>query len=161
MRAAPGQNQDWRSFRHLETFGGGGHLDGGLAPKFRPRDGGIGFAAELSDESERSRAYYSWQELPQGQFLRHYLTNGLTAISWWDRCQGDERGGCNSTILLEGEHTSEEMLEALERHFPRVLDNLNGKGIELVEVFIGPAECDRKQDDGSCAGHEEVPGGGA
>jgi hypothetical protein len=27
--------------------------------------------------------------------------------------------------------------------------------------FIGPAECDRKKDDGSCAGHEEVPEVGA
>jgi hypothetical protein len=31
------------------------------------------------------------------------------------------------------------MFEALERHFPQVLNNLKGKGIELVEVFIGSA----------------------
>jgi hypothetical protein len=73
-------------------------------------------------------------ECPQGQFLRHVLPNGFTAIQWWDRCQGDGRGACNSTVLLEGTHTTPEMLEALYAHFPHVAENLKRAGVQLVEV---------------------------
>jgi len=78
--------------------------------------------------------YVRADEYPQGQFLRHELDNGFTVLQWWDRCQGDSRGACNSTILLEGKHTTEELLAALAEHFPHVLENLKRAGVELVEV---------------------------
>lgn len=78
-------------------------------------------------------AHFNAEEFPQGQFLRH-RHDGFTLIQWWDRNQGDTRSACNSTILLEGEHTTEEMLAALAKHFPHVLANLNRAGVELVEV---------------------------
>jgi len=120
------------------------HLDATLAPVFRPdfnavrpHERVIGFVGEVLNKDERHRAHNRWQELPQGKFLRHALDNGFTAISWWDRCQGDERGACNSTLLLEGEHTSSEMLEALERYFPHVLTNLHALTYELVDSLAG------------------------
>lgn len=75
-------------------------------------------------------------ECPQGQFLRS-RHGRWTLIQWWDRCQGDAQPGSNSTILLEGERTTKELLAALHEHFPEVLANLNRHGIELVEVFLG------------------------
>jgi hypothetical protein len=87
-----------------------------------------------STAEERQLIGYDSGELPQGQFLRHDLDTGFTAIQWWDRCQGDDRGACNSTILLEGKHASAEMLAALADHFPHVLENLRKAGVELVEV---------------------------
>ncbi len=83
---------------------------------------------------QRQRITYDSTEFPQGQFLLHYLDTGYTAIQWWDRCQGDTRGACNSTVLLEGRHTAHEMLAALVKHLPHVLDNLTKAGIALVEV---------------------------
>lgn len=77
---------------------------------------------------------YNASECPQGQFLRHTF-HGYTLLQWWDRCQGDKRGACNSTVLLEGEHSTEEMLAALKEHFPHVLANLEKAGVQLVEVF--------------------------
>lgn len=71
-----------------------------------------------------------------GQSLLHHLDTGFTAIQWWDRCQGDTRGACNSTVLLEGKHTAEEMLAALREHFPHVLANLEKAGVKLVEVKL-------------------------
>jgi hypothetical protein len=111
---------------------GNSHLDSGLAPQ-QTRDLGIVFHAQGAAAEEAIRR--SGQECPQGQFLRHVLPSGYTAIAWWDRTQGDTRGACNSTILLEGEHTSEVMLAALAEHFPSVLANLKRAGVELVEVF--------------------------
>jgi hypothetical protein len=131
----------WQRVRYpasqrIELFGDGHHIDGNLAPRlYHPRYGsGICWGAQ--GPIQRLPISYQSEECPEGQFLRHLLPNGFSAAQWWDRCQGDTRGACNSTILLEGEHTSEEMLAALELHFPRVLDNLNGKGVELVEVFL-------------------------
>jgi len=97
-------------------------LDSKFAPQ-RDRGGPITFGERWLDEC------------PQGQFLRHQLL-GYTLIQWWDRCQGDKRGACNSTVLLEGEHTTEEMLAALALHFQHVLENLKRAGVELVEVFV-------------------------
>lgn len=110
------------------------HLDGTLAPR-RLRGGGVGWGAMDSAEPyEPRRRTWRSAECPQGEFLRHELDAGFTAIQWWDRCQGDTRGACNSTLLLEGRHTSEEMLAALAEHFPHVLANLKKLGVELVEV---------------------------
>jgi hypothetical protein len=105
-------------------------LDGCFAPRLT-RDGKVVYGLPYHGKS-------SWElnesnECPQGQFSRH-AHRGYTLIQWWDRCQGDGRGACNSTILLEGDHTTEEMLTALVEHFPHVLANLKRHGVELVEV---------------------------
>jgi hypothetical protein len=123
----------------LEYYGDRRHLDSTLAPrrmaaKYGRRGGEIVWTGSVRTREEGVRIGYDSEECPQGQFLRHYLDTGFTAISWWDRCQGDKRGACNSTVLLEGEHTSEEMLAALATHFPHVLENLKRAGVELVEV---------------------------
>ncbi len=114
------------------------HLDGSLAPKRYEKlhEPGISCYAKRPDK----RHFYNGEECPQGQFLRHvldYEDGRYTAISWWDRCQGDTRGACNSTLLLEGAHTSEEMLAALAEHFPHVVNNLWRAGVNLVEVQLG------------------------
>ena len=117
------------------------HLDSTLAPRLmKPmygRPGGqlIWEGQGLTREA-RQHLHYSSEECPQGQFLRHELDNGFTAISWWDRNQGDQRGAINSTILLEGKHTSEEMITAGLLCFPHVFENLKKAGIELVELFL-------------------------
>lgn len=112
-------------------------LDGQWAPR-KGRSGKLCWQAQAPD-SEDDRAL-GWElrdssECPQGQFLLHQGVMGYTLIQWWDRCQGDKRGACNSTILLEGEHTTEELLAALTAHFPHVLANLEKAGVQLVEVF--------------------------
>ena len=55
-------------------------------------------------------------------------------MQWWDGNQGDTRSNCNSTILVKGEHTAEEMLAALHEHFPHVAQNLEKAGVKLVDV---------------------------
>lgn len=129
-----------RHYGGAEYYGGDEqikiHLDGTLAPRrMKPYYGGeITWQGKGKTREERDHILYNSEELPQGQFIRHVLDNGFTAIQWWDRQQGDSRGACNSTVLFEGEHTTEEMLAALKEHFPHVLANLNRAGIELVEV---------------------------
>ena len=131
------------------------HLDGALAPRTHQRTGKItcnwhmavtrrrrdarddrreggGAPAPISPAPLWGPAHSD--ECRQGMFLRHVLPNGFTAIQWWDRNQGDSRGACNSTVLLEGTHTTEEMLAALGQHFPHVLENLRKAGVELVEA---------------------------
>lgn len=104
-----------------------------FAPKLA-QDGSIIFGRhDDSKDWARYSKFRGSEECPQGHFLRHELL-GFTLIQWWDRCQGDERPNCNSTILLEGIHTSEEMLAALAEHFPHVLANLEKAGVKLVEV---------------------------
>ncbi len=88
------------------------------------------------NRNHRDQDRYNATECPQGQFLRHRFGK-WTLIQWWDRCQGDKRGACNSTLLLEGEHTTEGMIAALKEHFPHVLENLEKAGVELVEVHAG------------------------
>jgi len=109
-------------------------LDGAFAPK-RTRGGRIVWG-HIDYNAPSYREMRDAEECPQGQFLRHQLL-GYTLIQWWDRCQGDKRGACNSTVLLEGEHTTAEMLGALAIHFPHVLENLKRAGVELVEVSSG------------------------
>jgi len=112
------------------------HLDGTLAPRRLGArfGGGLWWQGKSATRRERDIWGMGSGEYRQGQFLRHELDNGFTAISWWDRTQGDKRGACNSTILLEGVHTTEEMLAALTKHFPHVLENLKRAGVELVEI---------------------------
>lgn len=110
-------------------------LDSCYAPRVGSGGSVCWLAAAPDREVDRSGFWrvYNAAECPQGQFMRHRYGR-WTLIQWWDRCQGDTRGACNSTVLLEGEHTTEEMLAALAQHFPHVLENLKRHGVELVEV---------------------------
>lgn len=109
------------------------HIDGSLAPKvFR---GAVTCLFLITDNVARRRAEHGAEECPEGQFLRHVLPSGFTAIAFWDRNQGDTRPGCNSNFLLFGEHTSEVMLTEFRKHFPHVVENLDNAGVALVEVF--------------------------
>lgn len=119
----------------LEWYGAGHHhIDGSLAPRRSKYGGRLCWHGQGADAKQGQRITYDSQEYSQGQFLLHHLDTGYTAISWWDRTQGDTRDACNSTVLLEGRHTSAEMLDALRTHFPHVLENLTKAGIELVDV---------------------------
>jgi hypothetical protein len=113
--------------RSIEYYDKGSrHLDGTLAPRRFRHTGEITWLGE--HEKDAYGIQSKTEECQQGQFLLHYLDNGFSAIQWWDRCQGDTRGACNSTVLLEGTHTSEEMLAALRKHFPHLLENLERGG---------------------------------
>jgi len=107
------------------------HLDGTLAPRRTLSKSPI-----VSCEAAGLLKHAS-EECPQGQFLRHDLSNGYTAIQWWDRVQGDGRYGCNSTLLARGEFTSREMLAMLSEHFGSRLARLDEAGVSLVEVTPG------------------------
>lgn len=119
-------------------------LDGTLAPRRMGRDrrrgperlqpGALCWMGQGRTPEERQGIDHDSAEYPQGQYLVHQLPNGFTAMAWWDRCQGDTRGGCSSTVLLEGTHDAAAMLEALAQHFPHVLTNLERHGVQLVEV---------------------------
>lgn len=124
------------------------HIDGTLAPRRIKRGtheicritgktwGDVVWQGMGATREHRDRIGYDSEECPQGEFLLHKLSTGFTVIQWWDRCQGDRRGACNSTVMLEGNHTSVEMVEALATHFPHVLANLTKAGVKLVEVQI-------------------------
>ncbi len=120
------RNENWRLSQAL---------DGSFAPKIT-RSGSIVFGETRNDPKAWDRR--SAEECPQGQFLRH-RHGSWSLLQWWDRCQGDERGACNSTVLLEGDRTTAELLEALRTHFPEVVANLAREGVELVEVFPSPS----------------------
>lgn len=124
---------DYQARQQIEHYGDGLHIDGTLAPR-RNREGGICWEGQGKTHDERGRIKSNSGECAQGQYLLHVLPNGFTVIQWWDRCQGDKRGACNSTILLEGTHAADEMVAALGRHFPHVLENLKKHGVELVNV---------------------------
>lgn len=118
-------------YRALECYGADRrHIDGTLAPR-RGRDGKIFWAGQL-----KGHRWPEGAECPQGQCLVHQLDNGFTYMQWWDRNQGDKRGACNSTVLLEGKHDFETMVRALRAHFPTVAANLDKAGIKLVEVKV-------------------------
>ena len=119
----------------IEYYGDRIHLDGTLAPR-TARDGSIVWAGNGASHDQKQSITYASDECPQGQFLRHELDTGFTAIQWWDRAQGDGRGACNSTVLLRGRHTSAEMLAALAEHFPSVLANLSAAGVALTEIDL-------------------------
>lgn len=110
-------------------------LDANYAPlRRRARDGGgLCWAAQGVTTEDRQRIRDRAEEYPQGQFLLH-RRDGFTLISWWDRQQGDERGACNSTFLLEGEHDAAAMVEQLGVHFPHVVRNLERGAVRLVEA---------------------------
>lgn len=112
------------------------HLDGTLAPRRFQRTGGLTWVGE-HPKDDYYRIQSKTDEYPQGQFLRHQLDNGFSAISWWDRCHGDTRGGCNSTVLLEGTHSSADLLVALRANFPHVLENLERGGPDIERLRQG------------------------
>lgn len=105
------------------------HLDGSYAPRTRLSDGAIVWDA-LGHGKDRWRLLNRSEERPQGEFLLH-RRDGFTLIAWWDRTQGDTRGACNSTFLLEGDHGVAGMLAGLAERFPHVLENLARAGVEL------------------------------
>jgi len=117
-------------------------LDSGYAPRrARPQtraarrfgDYGLCWIMQGDTADERRTLHYDSDECEQGHFLRHEVLDH-TLLQWWDRAQGDTRGACNSTIIVHGKNTSEEMLAALREHFPHVVANLTKAGIELREV---------------------------
>lgn len=122
------------SISKVTSYGDHIHIDGSLAP--RMKDGRVTWVGSGATPRDRELITSYSAELPQGQFMLHWLDNGFTAIQWWDRQQGDMRGACNSTVLLEGIHNVETMLAAARQHFPSVLENLKKAGIELVEVKL-------------------------
>lgn len=111
------------------------HIDGTLAPRRFEHTGELTFLAEHPVD-DRWRITSKTKECAQGEFFLHHLDNGFTAISWWDRNQGDKRGACNSTVLLEGEHDVPTMLRTLSQHFPHVVDNLTKAGVRLVDLTL-------------------------
>lgn len=108
------------------------HLDGSLAP--RRRHALVVWSGMGETREKTNRFHYDFEECEQGLFLLHHLDTGFTAVQWWDRTQGDTRPGCNSTVLLEGRHTAEEMLAALATYWPSVLANLTRANVQLTEV---------------------------
>ncbi len=118
-------------------FGRGATLDGQYAPR-RHESGRIVFMASYLEERARWLAEYKSSKCAEGEYLLHVHPEMQrpcwTMMSWWDTCQGDRRPGGNSTILLEGEHTAEEMIQALRDNFPLVLANLERSGVQLIPV---------------------------
>lgn len=110
------------------------HLDGTLAPRKHKHTHALCWQGQGKTSDDRERIGYDSEEYPQGQFLVHHLDSGFTAMQWWDRCQGDTRGACNSTLLAKGERTADQMLALLRLAFPHVVENLKHHDVELVEV---------------------------
>ena len=136
----PGGRSAWREVRGgpLDPMGDGSILDGGFAPRrARPGTitaadlagpGGICWAAQRP--ADRQRTYSQSGECPQGLYLLHRW-QGFTLLAWWDRTQGDARGACSTTLLVEGDLDASAMLAELAARFPAVLDNLRRAGVEL------------------------------
>jgi hypothetical protein len=126
-RIAPREDDE-----RLTRLPNGAHIDGGLAPRISRRDRKVIYVGAFTRE-ERHRVEYGADEAPQGYFLIHHA-HGYTYMSWWDRNQGDKRGACNSTFILEGEHNADTMCEKLEEFFPHVVENLRKAEISLRQV---------------------------
>lgn len=126
------------------------YLDGGLAPR-RLRDR---FYPRLPFPAPDDRIVYTLQggaaweqrygverasdECPQGEFLLHAVA-GCTIAAWWDRTQGDERGACNSCLIVEGDHEDSAMLALFPQLFPRQATRLAAAGVELRFLRWGVA----------------------
>lgn len=161
---APGGGRD---YDHRAQYFGPDRTccDGTLAPRIgarRHNKGDLVWMAQGKTRDERTRIDYDSAECPQGQFVLHYLDNGYTAISWWDRTQGDTRGACNSTVLLEGQHDAAAMLAALREHFPHVLANLEKAGVALVDITpYPPKPVEAAPPEESCKIRESLAAGDA
>jgi hypothetical protein len=125
--------RDRREARECPFYGRLVGLDGGLAPRWHKRTGAITFVYRGGKWD--NQVEYDTAELPQGQFLRHYIA-GVAILSWWDRTQGDIRSACNSSYLVLGGYTSSEMLEWFPLHFPLQAERLKTADIRLIEVFV-------------------------
>lgn len=124
-------------------------LDGGYAPR-RMHDGRP--LPPKADEArgdrlvyinmvppdERAALAYASDEFPQGRFLFH-RAYGCVLISWWDRTQGDTRGNCYSTFIVEGEHHVDDLLAWFPRFFPVQAGRLTEAGVSLVCVNRSPS----------------------
>ena len=128
-------------------------LDAGYAPRRHKRWGAICYTSQCGGFAEgRSRLFSDSEELPQGQFLRHWFeARDATMLTWWDRAQGDTRGNCNSCFIVKGEHSTADMLEAFPKLFPLQAKCIEDGGpvparwpnqmstpFQLVEVFVTP-----------------------
>lgn len=121
-----------------------GWLDGSLAPRrvragarppLEPLSGGVVYrrmgrnVATLRQSLERCS-----DEAPQGEFLLHAI-GGCTIAAWWDRTQGDERGACNSCLILENPPGSgwcaKDLLALFPRLFPVQAARLASAGVQL------------------------------
>lgn len=118
------------------------HIDGTLAPRVYRAGSRVGvgvcWTAQGDTREDRSRIQHASDEMPQGRYLHHVLDNGFSAVTWWDRCQGDTRGACNSVILLRGEHDAETVLVAGRESFPSVFENLRKAGVDLAAATSTP-----------------------
>lgn len=118
------------------------YLDGGLAPRrlrdryylplafAKPTDGIVYTRQGGVDWKERYEVERVSDECPQGDFLLHAIA-GCTIAAWWDRTQGDERGACNSCLIVEGDHEASAMVEMFPRLFPRQAKRLAEAGVVL------------------------------
>lgn len=130
----------WVSRRHTNSVVYYGpddcnHIDANLAPR-RRSDGGLCYVGQGLTAAQMFKIKSDSVELDQGLFLHHHLSNGYSALQWWDYCQGDDRPGSNSTILLAGKHSSEECLNRLKEEFPTVISNLQKRNISLLEIKL-------------------------
>jgi hypothetical protein len=72
----------------------------------------------------------AWQEVERDQgeprvCLHH--REGWTAVSFWDRT-GDDRWSCASTVIAEGLHTFEAMVEIFRTRLPRLWARVTAAG---------------------------------
>ena len=127
-----------RGFEHYGMPGRGSiHLDGTLAPRLY--QGQCVWTGSFPSHEAARTAEYRSSEFPQGQYLLHHLDypqlpHPVTVLSFWDRTQGDQRGGCSSAVLVEGKQSADTVLTALEEHFPSVVRNLKTANVNLVDV---------------------------
>lgn len=136
----PGGSSAYKEEDKITVLANGAHIDGSLAPRkhrYLEKDGKekILFVGQVATHEARRRAEYDSSECKQGEFLIHHF-GSYTYMSWWDRNQGDKRGACNSTFILEGEHSADVMLAELAKNFPHVVDNLRKAKVALREVRV-------------------------
>lgn len=122
-------------------------LDGGYAPRRMrlkqplpehadpEREDRLVFLNMVSPDNRAVLAANS-VEFPQGQFLYH-RAHGCSLISWWDRTQGDTRGNCYSTFIVEGEHHVDDVITWFPKLFSLQAKRLADCGVQLVCVNQG------------------------
>lgn len=108
-------------------------LDSALAPRRSHAMRRIMWIDQGADREARQNILYGSEECPEGEYLLHNR-DGWTAISWWDRHQGDTRGNCNGVFIMEGDHDGPDMEDAMSTFFYPILDNLHKAGITLRQV---------------------------
>jgi len=86
-----------------KTIPWGDHVDGGLCPGKKGRDGW-------------TRSYGTAQVEGQAE---HHVLDGWTAVAFWDR-SGDSRPGSNSAFIFEGVFTFEGVIARSKEVFPEI-----------------------------------------